>query len=156
MRIDFYHITQQSLLEVVPILLRKTREAGKRARMVMPRPLISDISEALWSRPPEGWLPHGVAGRDDEDALLCPIWLVADEEVEDAEAGAYPYQFYLNGVRPSELVLAKPEVERLCILFKEEAHVGMAREFWRAWRDADHELHYWQQNASGGWAEASN
>lgn len=169
MLIDFYHITQQSVLDVLPRLLVKTEEANKRALLVMPEAWLSQVSDALWSKPPNGWLPHGVAGADEADAELCRIWL-ATSDAAAVGGDDYPYVFYLQGSSPSESVLGKSPAsesseaseskkhqsattttERVFILFKDEAHVKAARESWRGWKAAGYALRYWQQNANGGW-----
>ena len=43
------------------------------------------------------WLPHGIAGKDDDDAALCPIWLSG--ETQDNPIAA-EFVFYLDGMTP--------------------------------------------------------
>lgn len=148
--IGFYHLTTGRAQDVLPGLLAKTLEAGKRALVALPPEWTDRVSETIWSRPPDGWLAHGVAGRDDEDAALCPVWLAAS----DAEPpnGAH-YFFYLGETSPSEAVLADEGTERLFLLFDglNAGELDHARRHWKAWKGSGHQLDYFKQQAGGSW-----
>jgi len=144
--VAFYHLTRQGADDALPPLLAKTLAAEKRALVCCDENRLGQFSTAIWSRQPDSWLPHGVAGKDDQDAAICPIWLTGD-------AGANPnsatFFFFLDGRDPSP----PDEAERVFVLFdgRQQAAVAEARSQWTNLGDAGHELSYWQQDETGRW-----
>lgn len=159
--IAFYQLQSRSAQEVLPRLLQKTRAAEKTARVIAPDHLASDISSAIWSYQPDSWLPHGIAGRDDEDQALCPIW-IADHDAPDSPDAAdkdkaSDFYFYLAGRMPSDDVVtgANAPAPRIFILFdgKDDALLNSARDAWKEWKKQGHALSYYQHDSTQGWVK---
>lgn len=142
--IAFYHLQKSPLEKVLPKLLEKTLATGKRALV---RAGSSERAEALattlWTYDPGGWLPHGTA--QDGNAEEQPIWLT---ETDDNVNGA-AFAFLTDGAVLADLA----SYERCFDLFdgNDPDAVVAARERWKAWKTAGHQLTYWQQNDRGGW-----
>jgi DNA polymerase-3 subunit chi len=146
MRVDFYHLQSSSLERALPALLERVVAAGKRAVvMAASEDRIEALANHLWTYNPGAWLPHGTS--KDGFADSQPIWLTDKEEnpngagvlvLTDGMAAAFQGTF-----------------ERCLDLFDGNATeaVTQARERWAQAKQAGHELHYWQQNEAGGWAE---
>jgi len=146
MRVDFYHLQSSPLERALPQLLERVLGAGKRAVvMAASEDRIEALANHLWTYNPNAWLPHGSAKDGFPDAQ--PIWLTDKEEnpnnstvlvLTDGMAAAFQGHF-----------------ERCLDLFDGNAEeaVTSARARWSAAKALGHELHYWQQNPAGGWAE---
>ena len=60
--IAFYHLQMTSLENVLPVLLRKTLDAGKRAVVrAGSEDRLEALNSELWTADPGGWTPHGSA-----------------------------------------------------------------------------------------------
>lgn len=142
--IAFYQLYQWPLERVLPRLLEKTLEAGKRALVMAGSDArVEALNAQLWVYGHESWLPHGSAA--DGHAEAQPVWLAADDENRN---GAQ-YLFLTDGAR-SERVAS---FERCFELFdgNDAAAVTAARERWKAYRGQGHTLTYWRQSEQGGW-----
>lgn len=144
--IAFYHLLSSPLEAALPKLLAKTLDAGKRAVVVAgTEPRVEALSTALWTADPDSWLPHGTA--KDGHAPDQPIWLSAQDENPNAAS----FLFLTHGAQ-SDGVAA---FERCFELFDghDTAAVEAARARWKAYKDAGHDLTYWQQTERGGWEQ---
>ncbi|XDZ64695.1 DNA polymerase III subunit chi [Alphaproteobacteria bacterium LSUCC0684] len=148
--VAFYHLTRHGADEALPPLLAKTMAAEKRAVVCCDEARLGQFSTAIWSRQPESWLPHGVTGRDDEDAAICPIWLTGDISSNPNNATFF---FLIDGRMPQ----LPDEAERVFILFDGhlDTAVAEARTQWKALGDAGHDLSYWQQEETGRWTQSA-
>ncbi|PVA08130.1 DNA polymerase III subunit chi [Thalassorhabdomicrobium marinisediminis] len=141
----FYHLTEASLEQTLPMLLEKSRAAGWVVEVRgTDAGAMARLDQALWSGPPESFLPHGLAGGDhDADQ---PILLTAGQ----AAANAPDCVMSVHGaeVRAEEVTAA----ERVCVLF--DGHDGdalaRARVQWKTLTDAGVSAQYWAQDA-GRW-----
>jgi DNA polymerase III subunit chi len=145
--IRFYHLTTQSLEQVLPAILNKALAGGRRAVV-----RFSDETEAvryndhLWTYAPESFLPHGLSG--EEHAALQPVLLTTSAE-------------NANGADMLVLCDAKTVPENtaefsLCCDFlngQDDESVAAARTRWKAYKDAGHTVTYWQQTDTGGWEQ---
>lgn len=141
----FYHLTSASLEQTLPMLLGKSREAGWLVEVrgedlaAMER-----LDKALWSGPPEAFLPHGVAGGDhDADQ---PILLTTG-------GGAANGAHCVMSVHGAEVSVDEVQAsERVCVLF--DGHDGdalaRARVQWKTLTDGGCSAQYWSQD-SGRW-----
>ena len=149
-KLAFYHLTRSSAEEALPLLLQKTLSADKKALVCSPEQKSTQLSTALWSFGEGSWLPHGISGKDDQDAVLCPIWLTDNPEHNANQA---EFVFFLNGIEPKFF----DDKERVFILF--DGHnadaVSEARTYWKSFRDDGHEMSYWQQDDAGRWSQAA-
>jgi DNA polymerase-3 subunit chi len=146
--ISFYHL-ERSLLEVaLPELLEKTLEAGMRA-LVLARSdsQVEALSDALWAYKSESWLPHGTP--KDGFADQQPVWL----STLDENANGSSFLFLTNGVTSDNIGL----YQRCFVLFdgNDPVSVTAARQRWKVYKEAEHKLAYFQQNASSGWSKKS-
>jgi DNA polymerase-3 subunit chi len=138
--IGFYHLTRSRMPQALPQLLVRTLGAGQRALVVAPSAAeLEAISAALWEQP--AWLPHGSAS--DGDADLQPIWLSTEAEPLNGAR----YLFLVDGARTDRLAL----FDRVFDLFDgaSDDELAAARLRWKAARDAQHSVAYWQQTERG-------
>lgn len=141
--IGFYHLQKSPLERVLPKLLEKTLEAGKRAVVAAGSvERVEALNALLWTYGGGSWLPHGSAR--DGNAEDQPVWLTAGD---DNPNGA-TFLFLTDG-RDGPVA----DFERCFELFdgNDEAAVQAARERWKAYKEAGHTLTYWQQTDAGGW-----
>jgi DNA polymerase-3 subunit chi len=142
--IAFYHLQRSPLESALPKLLEKTLEAGKRAVvMAGSQARVDALNGMLWTYDANSWLPHG-SSKDGapEDQ---PVWLTTEEAVPNGAT----FLFLTDGATSEKV----GEFERCFELFdghNDEA-VSEARERWKAYKEAEHNLTYWQQNERGGW-----
>lgn len=142
--IAFYHLERTPLAQVLPKLLEKTMDAGKRALVLTGSVERSEsLSQALWTYDADSWLPHGTM--KDGNAQDQPVWISSDGE----NLNKATFLFLTDGVT-SEWVDA---YERAFELFdgNDEAAVQAARQRWKFYKDAGHDLTYWQQTGQGKW-----
>jgi len=146
----FYHLTRSTSDEALPLLLQKTLGAEKRALVCCQNQQKAQISSAVWSFGEASWLPHGVDGKDDEDADLCPIWISDNPE---QNANNAQYVFFMSGITPTSF----DDKERVFVLFdgNNAEDLDAARRQWKDFRDAGHDLSYWQQDDAGRWSKSA-
>ena len=142
--ISFYHLLHTPLERALPKLIEKVLESGARAVVRTGSTERAEaLNGALWTYDQDSFIPHGTAR--DGNAALQPVWITADEEnpngadilvladsAESADIGSY----------------------RRCLeMFdgRDDAAVADARRRWSAYKDAAHDLAYWQQTEGGGW-----
>lgn len=148
--VAFYHLIRSAAVDALPALLAKTLAADKRALVCCQPERFGQFSTAIWSQPPDGWMPHGVKGRDEDDAALCPIW-ITDTAADNANQAGFV--FFLDGLEAH----LDDRVERAFILFdgRDDDAVAQARAQWKDLRAGGHELSYWQQDDNGRWAQSA-
>lgn len=140
----FYHLTSASVEQTLPMLLEKSRAAGWVIEVRGTDPAaLERLDKTLWSGPPDGFLPHGLAGGDhDADQ---PILLTTQ-----AGGNAATCLMSVHGAQVSadEVQAA----QRVCVLF--DGHDGealaTARVQWKTLTDAGCSAQYWSQD-SGRW-----
>ena len=140
----FYHLERASLEKTLPGLLQRCLERGWRAVVeVGNEERMRDLDSHLWSHDDASFLPHGTAAGG--NAAEQPIYLTVDEEnPNDATL-----LVLTDGAEPGFL----GALERCLDLFdgNDAAAVEAARGRWKRFKDADHDLTYWQQAEQGGW-----
>lgn len=154
--IRFYHLTRQTLEQVLPELLEKTLERGWKAVVrAGSAERVEALNQMLWTYHPNSFLPHGSA--KDGYADRQPIWLTEREE----RPNAAEILFLVDGASSTE-----PRVyQRVCEIFdgNDEAALTEARRRWRDYASvAEHDqsgappyaLSYWQQGPKG-WIDAT-
>ena len=145
-RIDFYHLQKQTLEEILPKLLTKAYETGRRILVKIGTPeRVEFVNNALWTFDEESFLPHG--SKKDGFAQQQPIWLTS----EDDNANQAEYLFLVDGAEISADIAAK--FERLFNVFDGNSTESLqqARNLWKTYKEAGFEMHYWQQNNQGRW-----
>ncbi len=142
--IAFYHLERARLEQALPKLLEKTLAAGKRALVLAgSEDRVEGLAQALWTYDPASWLPHGTL--KDGNPNDQPVWI----STEDASANQATFLFLTDGAT-SQWV---DSYERAFELFDghDAAAVQAARDRWKAYKDAGHDLTYWQQSPEGRW-----
>jgi DNA polymerase-3 subunit chi len=140
----FYHLQRQTLEETLPTLLEKVLGAGKRAVVVLgSEERVEAVNNLLWSYDDRGFLPHGSA-RDGFPAEQ-PVWLTTQDE----NPNGAQVLVLADGARSSRFA----DFERCLELFdgNDAEAVGAARMRWKAYKEAGHEVAYWQQTPQGKW-----
>ena len=140
----FYHLERQSLESVLPRLLVTSLERGWR---VVVQAATEERAEAiaahLWSYDDESFLPHGTKADGFPD--LQPIWITAESDnPNDANI-----RFFVDGAEVGDI----GGLTRAIIMFdgNDPQAVEAAREGWKRFRGAGHEVSYWQQDEQGRW-----
>ncbi|HLI12465.1 MAG TPA: DNA polymerase III subunit chi [Alphaproteobacteria bacterium] len=140
----FYHLQRQSLEAVLPALLEKVLAAGKRAVVMLGSEERSEaVNNLLWTYNDRGFLPHGSA-RDGFPSEQ-PIWLTTnDENPNNSEI-----LVLTEGARSAHL----DRYQRCLELFdgNDAEAVASARLRWKSYKEAGHDVAYWQQDARGRW-----
>lgn len=146
--IRFYHLTRKTLEQALPELLEKTLERSLRAVVMAGSPeRVEALTQQLWTYRPESFLPHGNA--KDGNAEAQPVWLTAlDERPNNAD-----FLFLVDGAQSEHL----DTYQRVCEIFdgNDEEAVLAARVRWKKYKEAGHELSYWQQGERG-WSNATD
>ncbi len=140
----FYHLEGASLESVLPGLLEKTLQREWRAVVhAGSRERVEAIDGLLWSYRDDSFLPHSAEG----DGAHQPIWLTDDDGIPN---GANVL-FLVDGAKVDASALG--ELTRCVTIFdgRDEDAVAAAREFWKAAKQAGHEVAYWRQSPQGRW-----
>lgn len=144
--IAFYHLERSPLDQVLPKLLEKTLQAGKRAFVLTKTEArVEALNELLWVYDQESWMPHGSG--EEENGDDNPIWISEEEgNLNDAQ-----FLFLTDGVECASI----GDYERCFELFdgNDSAMLQAARGRWKIYKDAGHELTYWQQTEDGKWTK---
>ena len=142
----FYHLTDSTLEQTLPMLLEKARGAGWRIMVRAPADdLVDRLDQVLWTIRPDSFLPHGVAGgpHDADQPILLGV---------DVPSKGFECLMSVEGalLTPEEVSLS----QRSCILFNghDPAAVSVARERWKALTDQGIEAQYWAQE-DGRWTK---
>jgi len=146
--IAFYHLQKSPLETVLPRLLIRTLDSGKRAIVLAgSEERVEHLTSALWTFDQDAWLPHGNKkdGRADEQ----PIWLTHTNENPNGAS----FLFQTDGVAADDLAV----FERCFDLFdgNDPSAVDAARARWSTFKAAGHTLTYWQQDERGTWKQKS-
>ena len=140
----FYHLQRQPLETVLPKLLAVSLERGWR---VVVQAGSEERAEALaaqlWAYDEESFLPHGTKADGFPD--LQPIWLTADDD----NPNNAKVRMFVDGAQAGSI----DGLTRAVILFdgNDAQAVESARAQWTAFRNAGHEVSYWQQDDQGRW-----
>ena len=147
-RVDFYHLQQKTLDEVLPKLLQKAYSTGKRIKVkIGTEERVEFINSLLWTYNDESFLPHG--SKKDGFADQQPIWLSADIENPNTAL----FLFLVDGAEAAADELST--YTRVFNLFdgNSEPALAQARSFWKTCKEAGFEVYYWQQTAAGKWEQ---
>ncbi len=144
----FYHLENQPLQVVLPLLVEKTLARGWRALLRFSTPeRLDTIDSALWTYRDESFLPHGRAR--DGHAERQPVLLTLD----DANPNGAAVLFLVEAAEERE-----PErFSRVIRLFDgaDEEAKALARGEWKRAKASGFEVSYWRQDASGAWKKSA-
>jgi len=144
--VRFYHLTSTSLEAALPQMLEKTLERGQRAVVIAGSDeRVESLNAQLWTYNDRRFLPHGSA--KDGFAEDQPVWLTArDENPNGAQV------LFLTDGAASQSV-AGYDICAMLFDGRNDMAVQAARDRWRAFKEAGHEVTYWQQDDNGRWAQ---
>ena len=142
--IDLYELDRTPLERVLPKLLERVVERGKRAVvMAGSAERVTYLNNHLWTYAQRSFLPHGAA--EDGFAADQPIYLTSADE----NPGGASVLLLLDGQISSNI----NEFYRCFEIFSEDDAAG-ARGRADAHRAAGHTVTYWRQSEAGGWEKA--
>jgi DNA polymerase III subunit chi len=144
----FYHLTRSTdaalLRQLLPralaqgwrVFVRGTDDAG-----------LAQLDTALWTDPPDSFLPHGLAGGADDGRQ--PVLLGTGQAANGAAAMVLVQGAVANAAEVAGL-------ERLWVVFdgQDEAAISGARALWRDLGAAGIGLEYWSE-AEGRWQKTA-
>ncbi|NQU60560.1 MAG: DNA polymerase III subunit chi [Rhodospirillales bacterium] len=142
--IAFYHLEKSPLESVLPKLLEKTLDTGKRALvMAGTDERVEALANLLWTYEQGSWLPHGT--KNDGGPEDQPVWLASDDE----NPNKADFLFLTDGAASDKI----GNFERCFEIFngRDDAAVEAARGRWKSYTEAGHDLTYWRQGPGGGW-----
>ncbi|MEO1405443.1 MAG: DNA polymerase III subunit chi [Pseudomonadota bacterium] len=145
----FYHLERTTLEHAVGPLLEKCLERGWRVLAVSERPeRRAALDEALWTYADGSFLAHGRVEAEGLDPADQPV-LISDKTDNLNEAAAC---LLMDGAEvPTDAMF-----ERCMVMFDggDGATRDLARQQFKAAKDAGHTVRYFQQTGRGGWKEA--
>ena len=147
-RVDFYHLQQKTLDEVLPKLLQKAYSTGKRIKVkIGTEERVEFINSLLWTYNDESFLPH--SSKKDGFANQQPIWLSADIENPNTAL----FLFLVDGAEENAETLT--QYERVFNIFDGNSAeaVQQARRLWKEYKNSGCEVYYWQQDNAGKWIQ---
>lgn len=147
-RVDFYHLQQKTLDEVLPKLLQKAYSTGKRIKVkIGTEERVEFINSLLWTYNDESFLPHG--SKKDGFADQQPIWLSVDIENPNTAL----FLFLVDGAEENAETLT--QYERVFNIFDGNSAeaVQQARRLWKEYKNSGCEVYYWQQDNAGKWIQ---
>lgn len=147
-RIDFYHLQNQTLENVLPKLLEKAYATGKKILVkIGTDERVEFLNTHLWTFNDMSFIPHG--SKKDGFADQQPIWLTSgDDNPNEATM-----LFLVDGAYASLDDVSK--FERVFNIFdgtSEEA-LNKARGYWKELKSGGFENFYWKQDENGRWSQ---
>lgn len=145
----FYHLTRRSLEDVLPPLLERALGNGWRVLVRGRNPRrMEQLDERLWTHPEDGFLPHGMAGGEDD--ALQPVLLDCGTGPADR-----PCVMSVEGAEVTAQEVAA--AERVCVIFDgaDPAALERARAQWRDLTRAGAAAQYWSEE-SGSWQKKAD
>ena len=145
----FYHLVVKPLEKALPQLLERSLERGWNICLqTLTQEKCLALNEHLWTHAGESFLPHGMA--QDGDAEFQPIYLTDGTE----NPNGAQIRFLVEGAQIAPALAATPEpYERIVLMFdgNREAELLDARAQWKALKQTDATLSYFQQTEDGRW-----
>lgn len=143
--IRFYHAQRSSLEQVLPGILGKALSAGRRVVVRLDDPAaVEAMNIHLWTFSPDSFLPHGSVR--DAHATQQPVWLT-DQDENPNQADVLVRVPGRGQDVPSHL----DQFSLCCDVIdgRLEGDVAAARERWKLYKAAGHQVTYWQQTDKG-------
>ncbi len=140
--VSFYHLYRR-VEDALPRLLERVIASNQRAVVLAEtEEQVEALASHLWTYSAESFLPHGSAR--DGFSQHQPIFLTASEE--------NPNGATILVVVDERIPAFVGEFGRCLDLFNDsEPSKAAARDRWRFYRDAGHQVVYWQQDETGRW-----
>lgn len=140
----FYHLTDRRLEDVLPTLLERATAQGWRVAVRGgDADRLAALDEALWTRPPDGFLPHGIegGGREAEQPVLLTTAPGAPANGPDCTFAVYGAAVDAQEVATSA---------RCAVVFdgRDPDELAVARALWKSLAASGAVAQYWAE--SGG------
>ncbi len=147
-RIDFYHLQNCRLEDVLPKLLEKAYDTGKKVVVkIGNEERVEFLNSLLWTYNDTSFLPHG--SKKDGFGELQPIWLTAGDDIPNGAA----FLFLADGAHADWEEMKN--FERIFNIFdgNSEESLVQARQLWKNLKNQKADVFYWQQNENGSWQQ---
>lgn len=147
-KVDFYHLQNQTLENVLPKLLEKSYQLGKKILIrVGNEERVDFISNLLWTYDEQSFLPHG--SKKDGHAETQPIWLTSGNDNPNNAV----FLFLTDGAEADCEEIK--QFERVFNIFdgNSASTVEKARNFWKELKQNSIDISYWKRNAHGIWEQ---
>ena len=142
--VRFYHLERQTLDQVLPQLLTKALEQGHKIIVKTSNAQETErLNSHLWTWNPNSFIPHG--SEKDSYETDQPVFLTDNDK---------------NPNKADVLILTQntesqdlKDFKLICDMIdgRNDQAVADARTRWSAYKDAGHDVTYWQQSPQGGW-----
>ncbi|PCI01708.1 MAG: DNA polymerase III subunit chi [Alphaproteobacteria bacterium] len=144
--IRFYHMEQSTIDKALPAITMKAVQSGKKILIkAADKKEVKRLSDLLWSFRGDTFLAHGMDG--DKNAEQQPVFVTTkDDNVNEAKI------LILTGGCTHEDVA---QFDLTCEMLdgRVESQIADARARWKVYKEADHDLTYWQQDDNGAWGK---
>lgn len=142
----FYHLTQSTLEQTLPVLVARTFERKQRSVIRAGSPeRLAALDDLLWTFDEASFVPHGLAS--DANPEGQPVLLTT----QDGRHNGAEVLFLIDSVPlPQDW-----DCKRVVVLFDEgdaEAKAS-ARDQWKQVKALGHDCTYWQQDEGGRWVK---
>ncbi len=147
-RVDFYHLQNKRLEDVLPKLLEKAYSLRKNTVVrIGNEERVDFLNSLLWTYDEQSFLPHG--SKKDGSSDMQPIWLTAENDNPNNAV----FLFLTDGAEAEIDEIAT--YERVFNIFDGNSPEALekARKFWKELRKQSVEIFYWQQNFNGAWEQ---
>ncbi len=142
--IRFYHLLHKKLEQALPELVGKAVERGHKVLVrAGSRERVEVLDSALWTAIPDSFIPHSAVR--DGYAAEQPVFLTTEHD----NPNAADVLMLTDGAQ----AVALDGFTMCCEVFdgNDEEAVLAARARWKTYKDAGHDLTYYQQTERGGW-----
>ena len=147
-RVDFYHLQNKRLEDVLPVLLEKAYATGKKIVVKIGNDeRVEFLNSLLWTYNDSSFLPHGT--KKDGSADMQPIWLTSGDDIPNEAQ----FLFLVDGAESPWTSLQN--FERIFNIFdgNDQESLIQARQFWKSLKQNNADVYYWQQNNNGSWQQ---
>ena len=147
--IRFYQLDRQPLESVLPSMLTKALERQWRSVVQAGSAERSEaLAALLWTGSDESFIPHGT--RADGFAELQPIWLTDDDDNPNSAT----VRFYVDGAMPGDALA--PQLTVIVFDGADGDAVSGARDAWKRFKAAGHQVTFWKQEDDGRWVNQAS
>ncbi|MGZ9108419.1 MAG: DNA polymerase III subunit chi [Micavibrio sp.] len=140
--IRFYHLNTRTLDQALPEIVQKAFAAGHKILVrAVSDSEVERFNALLWTFRPDSFIPHG--SKKDGHGDQQPVWLTAGNDNPN-NANVLITTGGLAADSFDGFTLA-------CDIFdgRDESNVLAARDRWKTYKEAGHNLTYWQQTEKG-------
>ena len=144
--IRFYHLQSQSIEQALPKLAELVLKSGNKGVIkIADKNIAKKIDKALWTYSPESFLPHDVEGSNypEEQSLYITT--------QDENPASAKMALFVNCEKMEDI----SSFDRVLYMFEGRLDeiITAAREDYKNYKNAGHEMSYWQQSDQGRWEQ---